>query len=105
MIQAFNMRLYPNTSQQTQIKKTIGCCRFIYNKMLAEWIEVHELLKDDKETLYAYKYKTEKQYKEEFPFLNEADSKALQNSNRHLFSARVNFFRGLKKKQKVSMKK
>lgn len=101
MIKAFNVRIYPNKKQQIQINKTIGCCRFIYNKMLEEWIEVYERLKDDKETLYAYKYKTEKQYKEEFPFLEEVDSKALQNSNRNLFSARVNFFRGLKTKRKV----
>jgi len=69
--------------------------------MLAERNDVHERLKDDKETLYAYKYKTEKQYKEEFPFLKEADSKALQNSNRNLFSAFLNFFQGLNKKRKV----
>ncbi|MHA1488386.1 MAG: RNA-guided endonuclease TnpB family protein [Promethearchaeota archaeon] len=101
MIQAFDVRIYPNTSQRTQINKTIGCCRFLYNQMLAERNEVYEQLRDDKEALKAYKYKTEKQYKEEFPFLKEADSKALQNSNRNLFSALLNFFRGLKKKRKV----
>ena len=30
------LRIYPNKEQQTLIDKTIGCCRFLYNQMLAE---------------------------------------------------------------------
>ena len=78
MIKAVRFRIYPNQKQQIQINKTIGCCRKIYNEMLAERNEVYKLLKDDKEQLYAYKYKTEKQYKETYPYLKEVDSIALQ---------------------------
>jgi putative transposase len=49
-------------------------------------------LKDDKESLYSYKYKTEKQYKEEYEFLREVDAVALQQSRRSLDVAYKNFF-------------
>jgi putative transposase len=50
--------------------------------------------------LYAYKYKTEKQYKEEFEFLKEISSYALQQSRRNLEQAYKNFFRRVKQKAK-----
>lgn len=36
MNKAFKFRLYPTEEQEILIKKTFGCCRFIYNKMLAD---------------------------------------------------------------------
>lgn len=105
MIKAINVRIYPNKTQQTQIDKTIGCCRFIFNQMLAERKEVYERLKDDKEALYNYKYKTEKQFKAEFPFLKDADSIALQSSREHLFESYKNFYNGLKKGRNVGFPK
>lgn len=64
--------------------------------MLEERTKVHEELKDNKDALYNYQYKTEKQYKHEFEFLKEVDSKALQSEWRHLKSAYDNFFRNIK---------
>lgn len=88
----YKYRIYPNKQQKDLINKTFGCCRFIYNQMLAERIDIYEQLKDDKESLYAYKYKTEKQFKEKFDWLKEVDSIALQQSRRCLESAYKNFF-------------
>lgn len=65
--------------------------------MLEERIKTYELLKDDKISLCNYKYKTEKQYKQEYDFLKDVDSKALQSEWRHLKSAYDNFFRNIKK--------
>ncbi len=101
MIQAVNVRIYPNKTQRIQLHKTIGCSRFVFNQMLNERKEVYERLKDDKDALKKYKYKTEKQYKAEFPFLKEVDSIALQSSREHLFEAYQNFFNGLKNGRKV----
>ena len=101
MIRAIKLRIYPNEAEQVQIKKTIGSSRLLYNLMLAERIDVYEQLKDDKETLHNYQYKTERQYKEEYPFLKEADSIALQASREHLENAYAHFFNGLKKGRKV----
>ncbi|MFX0069509.1 MAG: RNA-guided endonuclease TnpB family protein [Candidatus Hermodarchaeota archaeon] len=100
-----NVRVYPNKEQRAQIRKTIGCSRFIYNQMLNERKEVYEQLKEDKNALRAYAYKTENQYKMEFPFLKEADSIALQASREHLYEAYQNFFNGLKKSRKVGFPK
>ena len=83
------------------LNKTLGCCRFLYNKMLEEHIRVYAQLKDDKDALYSYNYKTEKQYKQEYPFLKEVDAKDLQTANRHLFAAYQNFFEGLKTGREV----
>lgn len=105
---ALKIRIYPNKSQKIFINKTLGSCRFLYNQMLAERIEVYENLKDNKRILYEYNYKTEKQYKEEFDFLKEVDSQALQQSNRDLQKAYSNFYKslkGLRKGRKIGFPK
>ena len=94
---AIKVRLYPNGAQEEMLNKTFGCCRFIYNKMLEERVKVYEELKGDSQALHDHRYKTEKEYKEEFEFLKEVDAKALQSEWRHLKSAYTDFFRNLKK--------
>jgi len=87
---AFKFRLYPNNKQSTMIDKTIGCARFIYNKMLDDKIKHYE-----KNKLILNNYPS--QYKEEFPFLKDVDSTALVGSQNNLDTAYKNFFRKLKK--------
>ena len=93
---ALKIRIYPNENQKVLLLKTFGCCRFIYNTMLSERKEVYEKLKDNKRELYEYNYKTEKQYKSEFPWLSEIDSTSLQQARMDLSHAYQNFFRKLK---------
>lgn len=97
MNKSYKIRIYPNQKQKEQINITMGCSRFIYNQMLAERIEVYERLKDNKEELYSYKYKTEKEYKKEFEWLKNASSWALTQSRIDLETAYKNFYRELKK--------
>ena len=33
---AYKFRLYPDRDQETLFHKTFGCCRFLYNRMLAD---------------------------------------------------------------------
>jgi len=90
---ALNLRIYPSTAQKRWIRQNIGCCRFLYNKMLAERKEFYENNKDkDRRELYEHDYMTEKQYKEIYPWLKYADSQALQQSRRDLSMAYQNFF-------------
>lgn len=89
---AYKIRIYPNYEQTGQINKTIGCCRFVFNQMLAERKEAYEKLKHDKEALKVYRYKTEKELKEKFEFLMEVNSRALQQSRINLESAYRNFY-------------
>ena len=59
MLKAYKYRLKPKEEQQILIGKTLGCCRFIYNKMLGDKIEYYQ---ENKETLN----NTPAQYKEEY---------------------------------------
>ena len=34
MERGFKYRIYPNESQRNQIARTLGCCRFVYNRAL-----------------------------------------------------------------------
>ncbi len=69
--------------------------------MLAERNEVFQEFKENSETLRNYKYKKEKDYKQEFEFMKEVDSKALQSTTLYLIEAFNNFFNGLKVSRKV----
>jgi len=73
--------------------------------MLSERKEVYERFRNNKDALKKHSYKTEKQYKLEFPFLKEADSIALQASREHLYEAYQNFFKGLRKGRKIGFPK
>ncbi len=98
---ALKIRIYPTQIQQEVLNKTLGSCRALYNMMLFERIQTYEKLKDDRKTLYEYKYKTEKQYKEEYAWLKEdVDSQALQQSRIDLSGAYMKFFKGLSGKYK-----
>jgi len=86
---AFKYRLLPSYEQKILIEKTFGCCRFIYNKMLADKIEYYNengsMLKN-----------TPAQYKQEFEWLKEVDSFALCNEQMNLQASYKNFFRDKK---------
>lgn len=97
---SYKFRLYPNNEQQVLINKNFGCCRFIYNSMLAERLQAYEKFKDDRESLWEYKYKTEKDYKNEFEWLKEAESTSLQQARIDLSKAYMNFFKSVSGKNK-----
>jgi putative transposase len=91
--------------QRKQIDNTIGSSRFIYNQILRERINVYDELKEDRDKLYNYRYKTEKEYKKEFPWLKEVSSRALQQSRGDLNNAFRNFFNNIKKGKKLGFPK
>lgn len=88
---AFSFRLYPNREQAQQIRRTIGCCRFVYNHFLNLRKQAFE---KDGTTLnqYACMLLLPK-LKREFEWLNEVDSTSLQRSIEDLDSAYQRFFR------------
>ena len=93
---ALKLRLYPTKEQEQYLNNCLGSARFLYNQMLNERMEVYNELKDDKEKLKIYKYKSPKDYKKEFPFLKEVDSHSLTWVNMNIKTAYNNFYRGLK---------
>lgn len=78
MLTAVKYRIYPNKNQSILINKTIGCTRFVYNKMLGDFYD------NDLITTPAY-------YKQDYPFLKEVDSLALSNSQMNLKQAFRNY--------------
>ena len=86
---AFKFRLYPTHEQEVFFNKTFGCCRFVYNKMLAERKESYESTGESTS-------RTPAKLKMEFPFLKEVDSYSLASEWVNLNKAYGNFFRDKK---------
>jgi putative transposase len=98
---AFRYRFYPTPSQKILLRKTMGCSRFVYNHFLAlrikEWTTNQKTVSYNETSSILTQLKKEKETK----WLNEVSSVALQQSLQNLQEAYNNFFKGLKKKQKV----
>lgn len=97
---AHKIRLYPNIEQSELIDKSIGCSRLMYNVMLSERKQVWEEYKENKEVVYGWKYRTPKQIKEEYPFMNEVDSQLFNWVGLNLSTAYNNFFKSLSGRRK-----
>ena len=89
MNKAIKYRLYPTANQIELFIKTFGCCRKIWNLMLADKISYYQMTKQSLQT-------TPAQYKKDYPFLKEVDSLALANVQLHLQTAYKKFFRDKK---------
>ena len=91
MQKGVKFRIYPNKEQKNLINQTLGCCRLIYNKGLAMRNEAY---KNGKKIGYSQTSTmlTELKKCEDFTFLKEVDSIALQQSLRDLDRGFVNFF-------------
>lgn len=80
------VRLYPNQEQEELFQKTFGCCRYIWNRMLAD----HERFYYETD---AHFIPTPAKYKKEAAFLKEVDNQALIQERNRLAQAFRNFFR------------
>ena len=71
MNRAMRFRIEPNKTQQEQLERTFGCCRFLYNRMLSDRM-LSEMTGEHMETRPSA-------YKKEYLWLREVDSLALCN--------------------------
>ena len=92
MLKGYKYRLHPTVAQAEFLVRTIGCARFVYNKLLEDRITIHEEAKASGGP--KRKPPTPASYKPLFPFLCEADSLALANAKLHLDAAFARFFAG-----------
>ena len=97
MIKSYKIRIYPTKEQEELIWKHIGCCRFIYNQMLAKEIESYN--QGEKYSGQFGMINKLPELKEDFPWLKEVSSASLQLELGDLHNAYQNFFRITKKKQ------
>lgn len=100
---SYKFRMYPNAEQENLIRRTFGCCRFVFNYFLAQRVSEYEStgksptrFQQDKE-LTVLKQKLE--------WLQEPDKCALQNAVKNLDTAYKNFFRRAKNGEKPGFPK
>lgn len=89
---AVKYRIYPTTEQKIMFSKTFGCCRKVYNLMLADKIESYK-------ATGKFAPVTPAKYKKDYPYLKEVDSLALANKQQDLQAAFHNTFSKSRKKK------
>lgn len=92
MLKAYKYRIYPNKQQEEQIQKTFGCCRFVYNQMLAYRKDLYENKKESMNKIACNNY-VNQVLKKEYKWLKEVDKFALTNSVYNMDSAYQKFFK------------
>lgn len=80
-------RIYPTDAQKVFLEQQFGCCRFVYNQLLAQSIENYKRDKTSKPlSNYAW-------LKDSYEWLKDADSLGLAYAGQNLKQAYLNFFR------------
>ena len=97
---SYKFRLYPNRKQETQMLRTFGCCRFVFNHYLADRIETYKETGKSPTRFEQDRNLTVLKKQEETSWLREVDATALQSSLRDLDDAYQNFFRRVKHGEK-----
>ena len=92
MDKTFEYRIYPSAEQEVLLQKTFGCCRWVYNKVLAMRQDEYAQTGKSKH-INSYITQIPAWKKTDAPWLSEVDSMALQQSLRDLDKAYKNFFR------------
>ena len=93
MLRAIKIRLYPNSTQATQINKLLGCYRVVYNQCLARKIKSYEENKViENITTLGHFVHNELLKDENFIWLNEQNTKVLKQAVIDMLTAYKNFF-------------
>jgi putative transposase len=100
VLKVVKIRIYPNTLQEQKLLQHFGSTRFVYNFMLGRKKEIFE---EEKTSISAYDLKKllpQMKKTEDFGWLKEIDSTALQNAVLNMDKAYQHFFRRVKTKEK-----
>ncbi|MER7009005.1 RNA-guided endonuclease TnpB family protein [Dactylosporangium sp. NPDC000555] len=89
---AFKYRFYPSLGQATELARTFGCVRLVYNMALQARTEAWTLRQERVSYNATSAMLTVWKKTEELAFLNEVSSVPLQQALRHLQVAYTNFF-------------
>ncbi|MBD2181707.1 RNA-guided endonuclease InsQ/TnpB family protein [Aerosakkonema funiforme] len=92
MLTALKVRLYPNKKQQIALAKNFGCCRFVWNFYLNKTNTQYQEIGKGLNYCDMAKDLTQLKKHENFLWLKEASSSALQQSLKNLETAFKNFF-------------
>lgn len=94
VLKAIKIRIYPNSNQRLVFAQTFGCTRWLWNQMLDMQIKRRE---NNPEAKYVSAFDMNNlltQLKNEYPWLKQVESSALQNTNESLDDAFQRFFNG-----------
>ena len=110
---SLKLRIYPTEEQAQLINQTFGCCRKLYNEHLQERNEFYidnilpiksKATKAEINQIYkTFKTKTEKEWKEVYPYMKEVSSYSLQQARMDCDNAFVNFFKSKNGSRKGKM--
>ena len=100
---SLRLRIYPTEEQKSLLNQTLGCCRKLYNEHLQERNEFYidnilpiksKATKTEINAIYkTFKPKTEKEWKEIYPYMKEVSSTSLQQARMDCDNAFINFFK------------
>ena len=98
MEMSYRFRIYPTKAQEELIRKTFGCCRFVYNYFLYEKTQQY---KETKTSITRFQQDSKlNAMKREKKWLAEVDSRALKYSLRDLERAFSYFYKSIREKDK-----
>ena len=100
---SYKFRMYPNAEQENLIRRTFGCCRFVFNYFLAQRVSEYESIGKSPTRFQQDKELTV--LKQKLEWLQEPDKCALQNAVKNLDTAYKNFFRRVKNGEKPGFPK
>ena len=101
---SYKFRIYPNSTQRTQIIKTFGATGFVWNNSLAYRKEKYNHTKEFYSKNESIKDLTKIKKIEDYEWLNEVDSMALQQALIDQDKAYQNFFRNRLKGKKSDVR-
>lgn len=105
MVKGFKIRIYPNKEQEELMWKHIGCCRYVYNHVLALQIERRARGEKFLQVFDMVKSLTALKHDGEHDWLNEVSARALQRTVQDLYETLRCFFIKAKRHPKFKSKK
>lgn len=101
----YKYRIYPDQDQEVVLKKTLGCCRFVYNKTLELRSNSYKNEKKSVGYLASSKALTQLKKHPEMKWLNDVSSVSLQQSVRNANVAFECFFKKTSKYPRYKKRK
>jgi putative transposase len=89
---AYRFRCYPTQEQADLLQRTFGCCRYVWNRALAQRTEAYFERQERTTYVQAARWITEWKQAEETAFLGDISNVALQQALRNQERAFIEFF-------------
>ena len=99
---AYKFRIYPNKKQEKQIAQSLGCARFIFNRIL-ELSQKYYKRTGKHLSKYTWNNYCNRIIKKQYPFLREVDKFLITNAIYDLTDAYQRFWTGVSEFPKLKI--